>query len=111
MSSRGDLTIKRGDTFRRTLQVTNVDDEIENITGATLTFIVRASPAATVNTLTQELTITNAAQGLAVLVIPASTVDSNLTAGRFYVYEVEMLLSGEVSTVIEGRVYVEPDRG
>lgn len=110
MGSRGDLKFKLGDTFRRTLAVTNADAEAENITGAGLTFTVRDSVDASINLMTKTLSITSAAQGLAVLLLTPTEVGT-LSAGRFYSYEVEMVLAGEVSTVVEGRIFVEKDRG
>lgn len=112
MTSLAALTIKQGDDLSRTLTITDDDGNALDITGATLTFHLRA-PGATVDAITPApaLTLTTPASGIATLAL-TDTQTGALTAGTTYRYEVEMTDgTGLISTPVEGLALVTADIG
>lgn len=104
------LTIKAGDDFILPLTVTDDDGDAVNLTGATLTFHLRA-PGATTDALTATLTLTTPLAGLATLAL-TDTQTAMLTAGTTYRYEVECVdVAGLISTPVEGLALVTEDFG
>lgn len=112
MASLAGLTIKQGDDFSKTLTITDAAGAAINITGATLTFHLRA-PGASTDAITPAptLTLTTPASGVATLAL-TDTQTATLTAGLTYRYEVEMVDGTQlISTPVEGLALVEGDIG
>jgi hypothetical protein len=112
MTSLAGLTIKQGDDFSKVLTITDDDGVALDITGATLTFHLRA-PGATTDAITPAptLTLTTPASGIATLAL-TDTQTAALTAGRTYTYEVELVDgTGLISTPVEGLALVTGDWG
>jgi hypothetical protein len=108
--ARTPLTVKNGDTFRKTLTVTKDDGTVANLTGATLTFYMGLRHATT-PTLTVPLAIADPATGKGTLELTAIQTAA-LAAGTPYFYEVELISdNGDVSTIVEGVITVTPDLG
>lgn len=105
------LTIKVGDDYSKTFPAfTDADGVAINITGATLTFHLRA-PGATTDALTATLALTTPASGIATLTL-TDTQTATLTAGLTYRYEIEMVDSGGlITTPIEGLALATEDWG
>lgn len=109
-----DFTMTRGDN--RTIEVAVTSDGAAvNLTGASLTFTARMDYSAPVlvtksSATASEITVTNAAGGLAeVYLIPADT--SALPHATVYpVYDVQLTqAAGTVTTVVRGKITVNPD--
>lgn len=110
MTTTASLLIKSGDTFVKTLTVTDDAGAVINLTGATLTLHVRA-PNGAVDILSQVLALTTPAAGLATLTLSAAQTAS-LTALTAFRYEVEAIdAAGAVTTPVEGILFVRADRG
>ncbi len=109
--SQANFTVRQGDTFTRTVTITDADGLPVNITGATLTLHVRAKGASVDAIAAPTLTLTTPASGIATLVISA-TLTATLSAATTYLYEIEMVESGgAITTPLEGLLYVQEDRG
>lgn len=103
-----DLEVKQGDTCVRVLTVTR-DDTAVDLTDATLTLHVRTGGGVVV--LDVLLTSAAPATGMATLRL-TSVQTAALDPATRYVYEVELVdAAGDVSTLVEGRVFVARDRG
>jgi hypothetical protein len=112
MTTLANLTCKQGDTFTKVLTVTDGDGTAINLTGATLTFHLRAQGATTdAITPAPTLTLTTPLQGIATLTLTAAQTAA-LTARATMTYEVEILDAlTNVTTSVEGLLYVSEDRG
>lgn len=109
MTTRSDISIKQGDTYTKTLTVTDDSGTAINITGASLTFALKQFMGSVV--LTSSLALTTPASGIATLELSAAQTAA-LTAERNYRYEVEVVDSqSKVTTPITGLAYVETDIG
>lgn len=106
------ITLHQGDTYTNILTVTDAAGAPIDLTGATLTFHLRArggtagaiDPAPT-------LALTTPAAGVATLTLTAAETATLTAAGR-YRYEVELVDAfGNVTTPVEGLLYVEADIG
>lgn len=112
MSTLANITIRQGDDVSRVLTITDDAGAALDITGATLTFHLRA-PGATTDAITPAppLTLTTPASGIATLVL-TDTQTAALSAGVVYGYEVELVDgTGLVSTPVYGLCYVQEDGG
>lgn len=102
--------VKQGDDYSTVLTVTTQAGAVVNLTGATLTFHLREF-GQTTDALTVVLTPLVAASGTATLALTDAQTAA-LSPSKAYSYEVELVDSlGLISTPVEGRVYVRPDRG
>lgn len=111
MSTLANITVRQGDDVSRPLTVT-ADGVALDITGATLTFHLRA-PGATTDAITPAptLTLTTPASGIATLVL-TDTQTAALSGGVVYRYEIELVDgTGLISTPVHGLCYVEEDGG
>lgn len=106
------LSIHQGDTYTSVLTITDAAGAPIDLTGATLTFHLRArggdadalDPAPT-------LALTTPADGIATLTLAAAETATLVGGGR-YRYEVELVDAfGNVTTPVEGLIYVEEDFG
>lgn len=109
------ISIKQGDTFTRMLTVTDEDGDPIDLTGATLTFHLRAlgsaADAADAIDPAPTLTLTTPLAGIATLTLTAAQTAA-LTPRATYLYEVECvdaLLN--VTTPVDGLCYCAEDRG
>lgn len=112
MASLAGLTIKQGDDFSKTLTITDADGAAIDITGATLTFHLRA-PGADEDAVdpAPTLALTTPGSGVATLTL-TDTQTAALTAGVTYRYECELVDgTGLVSTPVEGLALVLGDVG
>ncbi len=106
------LTCHQGDTFTRTVTITDSAGAPVNITGAALTLHVRAL-GGTVDVITPAptLTLTTPLSGIATMVVSA-TETASLTAQKTYSFEVEMVeAGGAITTALMGLLYCEEDLG
>jgi hypothetical protein len=110
MTTLANLTVKQGDTYTKVLTVTDDDGMAINLTGSTLTFHLRAQ-GAIVDALSQALTLTTPLSGIATLTLTAAQTAA-LTARATMVYEIEISDAlSNITTPVEGLVYVSGDRG
>ncbi len=112
MTTLSNLTVKQGDTFTKVLTVTDEDGVAVNLTGATLTFHLRA-PWATTDAITPAptLALTTPLSGIATLTLTAAQTAA-LTARATYTYEIEILDAlANVTTPVDGLCYVGADLG
>lgn len=110
MTTLANLSIKSGDTFTETLTVTDDAGAAIDITGAALTFHLRAQ-GAVADTLSQALVLTTPLAGLATLTLSAAQT-AGLTARTTYRYEVECVdATSAVTTPVQGLCYVGEDFG
>jgi hypothetical protein len=108
LATREDISIRQGDTYSRPLTITEGGVAV-NITGAALTFALRAYMGSVV--LTSALALTTPAAGIATLTLSAAQTAA-LTAQRVYRYEVECVdASSNVTTPVEGLACVTEDVG
>ncbi len=109
--SQVNYTVKQGDTFTRTVTITDASDVAVNITGATLRLHIRAKGSTTDAITAPTLTLTTPASGIATMVISASDT-ATLSAATTYLYEIEMVDSGgAITTPLDGLLYVQADLG
>lgn len=109
--SQVNYTVKQGDTFTRTLTITDAAGVAVNITGATLRLHIRAKGSTTDAITAPTLTLTTPASGIATLTISA-TDTATLSAATTYLYEIEMVDSGgAITTPLDGLLYAQEDRG
>jgi Ca2+-binding RTX toxin-like protein len=112
-ASMANITIKQGDDISRRLTITDSAGAAVDLTGATLTFHLRrlggtADAIAGPPTLTVEPPAT---AGIATLALTKAQTEA-LLGDTVYQYEIEAAdASGKVSTLVEGYVLVEVDRG
>lgn len=106
------LGCKQGDTYVNALTVTDDAGAVINLTGATLTCHIRAYGATTdAITPAPTLALTNPTAGIATLTLTA-TQTATLAAARVLRYEIEILdASGNITTPVEGLMYVGEDLG
>jgi hypothetical protein len=112
MTTLANLTCKQGDTFTKVLTVTDDNGLAIDLTGATLTFHLRA-PWATTDAITPAptLALTTPAQGIATLTLTAAQTAA-LTARASMTYEIELVDAlGNITTPVEGLCYVGADLG
>ena len=106
MAIKANLLIDQGTTFSSTINITDVDGEIIDLSGYTGASQMRKHYSSS-NSTAFSVTIT-AATGEVTLSL-SSNQTANLTAGR-YVYDVELTDSSNViSRVLEGIVTVSPN--
>jgi hypothetical protein len=112
MTTLANLTVKQGDTYTKVLTVTDDDGVAINLTGSTLTFHLRAQGSATdAITPAPTLTLTTPLSGIATLTLTAAQTAA-LTARATMLYEIECVDAlSNVTTPVEGLVYVSGDRG
>lgn len=104
------LSIRNGDTYVRPLTITDTDGNVIDLTGATVTFHLRA-PGATSTALSVALALTTPASGLATLTLTAAQTAA-LTPRLSYAYEVELSdVLSNISTPVEGTAYILEDIG
>lgn len=109
--SQVNYTVKQGDTFTRTVTITDANDVAVNITGATLRLHIRAKGSTTDAITAPTLSLTTPASGIATMTISA-TDTATLSAATTYLYEVEMVDSGgAITTPLDGLLYVQADLG
>lgn len=109
MTTRTDISIHQGDTYTKVLTVTDDAGDPLNLTGASLTFALKAFMGSVV--LTSNLALTTPASGIATLELSAAQTAA-LTAERVYRYEVEVVdATSKVTTPIEGLACVAGDIG
>lgn len=107
------LTITRGDTVFHRITVLNTDETAKDISGATARYTVRSVNFSGVQILQKTtggggIQLTTPASGiLDVTLDPANT--ALLIPGQRYVYDCELTLSGQVSTVQTGSLTVTGD--
>jgi hypothetical protein len=112
MATFAGITLRQGDDYSKALTITNDSGQAINITGATLTFHLRA-PGSTTDAITPAptLTLTTPASGIATLVL-TDTQTAALTANSDYRYEVSLVDGpGLVSTPVYGLCFVQGDGG
>jgi hypothetical protein len=105
MATKSNLVIDQGSTYSVTLDLTDENGDVINLTGYVANSQIRkwytsTSPAATFTTSI------NAVSGELDLSLTANQT-SNLVAGR-YVYDVELNNNGVISRIVEGIVTVTP---
>jgi hypothetical protein len=107
MTTLSPITIRQGDDVSRTLTITDDAGDAINITGCTLTFNLRLPGAAALAiTPAPTLALTDAANGVATLVL-TDTQTAALTARKTYTYEISVSdATGLISSPVEGLLYV-----
>jgi hypothetical protein len=112
MTTISHISVKQGDTYISPLTITDDDGAIINLTGATLTFHVRAYGATTdAITPAPTLALTAPTQGIATLTLTAAQT-ATLAAARTYRYEVEVVDSlSNITTPVQGLCYAQEDLG
>lgn len=109
MPAQENMSVWRGNTFRRVFRVKNADGSAVNLTGQAMAFTVEVAGA---NVLTKRtdvggsgFTLSNAAGGEATLILtPAET--RALAVGSDAIFELERRYGGEEKTVLSGRLVV-----
>lgn len=106
MAVRANITIDQGTDFSIDVTLTDSNGTIIDITDSTFASQLRKHYSSS-NSTAFTVTKINSANGVFALSMNAATT-STLSAGR-YVYDVEMLLNGSKSRVVEGQVTVTPE--
>jgi len=112
MTTYAGITLRQGDDYTQTLDITNNAGAVVDLTGCTLTFHLRL-PGATTDAITPAptLTLTDAANGVATLAL-TDTQTAALTAWQDYRYEVSLTdATGLISTPVSGLCFVVGDGG
>ena len=106
MAILSNLTVDQGSTFNVTVDITDADGNILNLTGYTVAGQIRKNyDSSTFNAFTGA--VSNAALGQITISL-TSTQTNTLVAGR-YVYDVEITSSASaVTRVLEGQLEVTP---
>lgn len=105
MATKANLVIDQGATYEVTLDLTDENGDILQLTGYSANAQMRKWYTSTNSTSFS--TDINAVAGTISLSLTAGQT-ANLTAGR-YVYDVEVTSSGVISRIIEGIVTVTPN--
>jgi hypothetical protein len=105
MALKANITIDQGTTFATTIDVTDEDGNIVNLTGFTGAAQMRKHYTSTAQTaFTVSITAATGAVSLSL----SANVTNNIAAGR-YVYDCELTdTTGTVSRLVEGIVTVTP---
>ena len=106
------LTITRGDTVIHRITVKNTDETAKDITGATARYTIRpenyAESQVLQKTVGSGIALTTPLSGI--LDVTLSSADTATLAPAIkYVYDCEVTLSGQVSTVQTGTITVAGD--
>jgi hypothetical protein len=112
MATFAGITLRQGDDYSKVLTITNDSGTAIDITGATLTFHLRA-PGATTDAITPAptLTLTTPASGIATLVL-TNVQTAALTADSDMRYEIEVVdATAKVSTPVYGLCFVQGGGG
>lgn len=99
-----DFVLDQGSTVRRNLTIKDDNNFRVNITGAAIEFHLRERDGS-VDVINQAMTITDAPNGDCTLVL-TDVQTGALTGGAIYRYEVKMIIAGEITRPIEGRIFV-----
>mgnify|MGYP001559151543 CR=1 FL=1 len=106
------LRITRGDTVIHRISVKNTDETVKDITGATVRYTIR-TPRYTGTQVLQKtvgngVVLTTPLSGI--LDVTLSGVETAaLIPDTRYVYDCEIILSGQISTVQEGMITIVGD--
>lgn len=105
MGTKVNLVVDQGTTFETTINLTDDDGDLVNLTGYSGAGQVRKHYTSS-NATNMTITL-GGANGTVTMGMSANTT-SSLTAGR-YVYDVELIdTSGDVSRIFEGIITVTP---
>ena len=100
----------RGDDIQLTLNVTDPDGVVVDITGATIVFTLKADPELDPDSsalIQQTAALTDPTNGVALIMVPNG--DTDITPGNYH-YDFELLDSaGKVTTLIASTVNVLQD--
>ena len=105
-------TLTRGDTFVHRITVKNSDETLKNITGATVRYTIReqwyGGTQILQKTVGSGIQLTTPASGVLDVTITDTETDG-LLPGIRYLYDCEVLISGQRQTVQTGEVTVLAD--
>lgn len=105
MAIKANLVIDQGSSFSATIDVTNVDGTVFNLTGYTVAAQMRKNYTSSV-AVTFSTTHSSAGGAITLSLLPAVT--TAIEPGR-YLYDVEITSSGgSITRIVEGMVTVTP---
>ena len=101
-------SLTRGDTVLHQITVQNTDESVRDVTGATVTYTVRANSKSGTQviqkTVGSGIVLTTPTSGI--LTVTLNPADTALDVGRKYFYDCQMTLSGVVQTIQAGQITV-----
>ena len=105
MAIKANLVVDQGSSFSATIDVTNADGTVFNLTGYTVAAQMRKNYTSSV-AVTFSSTHSNTGGAITLSLLPATT--STIEPGR-YLYDVEIRSAGgSITRVVEGMVTVTP---